>query len=385
MDKGRRSRKLDLPLLALLLLGAGYLTLVLLLGTFTPFVLTRGATMEPAVHVGDLLVAKAVSPAEVHVGDLILFQVPPEARRGLKLPPTIAHRILAIEGRGGELVFATKGDNSDADPFKVPATAVRGVVVKNLGPVGRPILFLTNSKVLLFLGLPTLAFLAVVLATLWLMPNDKDSDKGRAGQGVSERQTSPGTQPAEITQSLNLLASAVAEYGVHLQSHTAVVKHLASSSGGLKRVVGKQSKTADGMRLAVQQQNQVLADLAAVVKELKNGANGSARNRHTAKGPDPVGRTSRRTARATERRRITLRSTTLGDGVKGRLQYRPCTFAIKPHRHNGPTTPRFLLCPGDGAARPLGWAAARSSPGRRAGAARRNGCSSHAARRRPRS
>ena len=56
----------------------------------------------------------------------------------------------------------TKGDNSDIDRLPVPASAVRGVLVRNLGILGKPFMLLTNSRILLMVGLPILAFLLVL-------------------------------------------------------------------------------------------------------------------------------------------------------------------------------------------------------------------------------
>ena len=94
--------------------------------------------MEPAFHGGDLLVQRSVSPTDIKVGDVIAFSVPPDARQRLKMPTAAVHCVTGIQGEKGKLVFVTKGDNSDLDPFKVPASAVRGAVVKYLGPWGRP-------------------------------------------------------------------------------------------------------------------------------------------------------------------------------------------------------------------------------------------------------
>lgn len=274
MKRVGRSAKLALALVALLLLGMGYLGLMLVLGTTTPFVLVRGHSMEPTLRGGDLLIGKSISPAQIKEGDIIAFKVPPEESRGLKLPPTMAHRVLDIEGRDGNLVFVTKGDNSDVDPFKVPSSAVRAVVVKNLGPIGKPILFLTNGRTLIYLGLPVLTFILIVLATLWLTNNEKGARSSSPEAKVRE------PAPAEIEQALSRLTSAVTEYGAHLQSHTAIVKHLAGTSEGLEQVAWRQSGAADELNQAINQQNQVLADLAAVVKELKGstpamGTNGN--------------------------------------------------------------------------------------------------------------
>ena len=180
------------------------------------------------------------------------------------MPAAAVHRVIGIEGEKGELAFVTKGDNSDVDPFKVPASAVRGAVVKNLGPWGRPILFLTNRAILLILGLPILTFALIVLATLWMTPSEKGQVSGAAptAKRANSATDAAGAIPRAIGLPLDRLTSAVSKYGVHLQSHTSIVKRMAGSS--------------DRLEEAVHQQNEVLAELAAVVREMKyyQGQNG---------------------------------------------------------------------------------------------------------------
>ncbi|MBI4338983.1 MAG: signal peptidase I [Chloroflexi bacterium] len=269
MKTGHRSKKLDWALVALLLMGVSYLGLVLLMGTPSPFLLVRGASMQPTYHAGDLLLSRNVPISEVKPGDVIAFSVPKEASKGLKLPPAIAHRVVAIEGDKGQLSFATKGDNSDADPFRVPASSVHGVVVKNLGGVGRIILLLTSRTVLVFLVLPGVAFVSIVGASLWLSPGSKGEKAPTVAAGAA-------LQPVPMEQAIGTLAAAVAEYGMHLQSHTAIIKHMAGTSEGLEQAVYKQADSTGELRQAMQQQNQVLADLTVVVERLKELATGPA-------------------------------------------------------------------------------------------------------------
>jgi len=256
MKKGFRLTKFNLTLVALLLLWTGYLGLMQFLSTSSPFVVVRGTSMEPTLHAGDLLLSRGASPTEVQVGDVIAFEVPPDAQERLKMPATAAHRVIGIEAHQGQLVFVTQGDNSAVDPFHVPSSAVRGVVVKNLGPVGWPLLFLTNRSVWLYLGLPILVFVLIVLATLWLSPREKREAPAPATTTVVR------TLPRHIGMPLDRLTSAISSYGVHLQSHTSIIERMAG--------------TSDGLEEAIRQQNEILVELAAVVRELKyyRGHNG---------------------------------------------------------------------------------------------------------------
>lgn len=94
---------MNIALVTLLLLGMGYLGLVLFLGTSSPFMLVRGTSMEPTFHTGDLLLSRSVSPTKIEVGDVIAFSVPAEERKRLNLPSTAVHRVLGIEGGRREI------------------------------------------------------------------------------------------------------------------------------------------------------------------------------------------------------------------------------------------------------------------------------------------
>ena len=80
----------------------------------------RGASMQPAIPLGSLVVVHPVDPAAVHVGEVVTFRLPQGT--------IVTHRVLAISDHGG-LTFQTKGDASDTpDPTPVPASAIVGGV-----------------------------------------------------------------------------------------------------------------------------------------------------------------------------------------------------------------------------------------------------------------
>jgi signal peptidase I len=70
-----------------------------------------GASMEPAISHGSLIVVRPATPDAVAVGDVVTFQ-----HRGA----TVTHRVNAIDDRAGTRVFTTKGDANEAlDPDPV--------------------------------------------------------------------------------------------------------------------------------------------------------------------------------------------------------------------------------------------------------------------------
>ena len=154
----KRVDRHQLGTIAFIIGVAGYLFLIMQMGTATPFLVTRGASMEPAYHQGDLLVHSQVAPAEIEVGDVIAFRVP--AGESFGISGSAAHRVTGIGAADGQLMFQTQGDNGEPDAFQVPASAVRGVVVKNLGRIG--VLFLIfTSRAFLLIGVLPLTLLAL--------------------------------------------------------------------------------------------------------------------------------------------------------------------------------------------------------------------------------
>ena len=241
---------------------AAYLGLMTFLNTSNPFVVTRGTSMEPVYHEGDLLINRKVPATELSPGDIIVFDVPEDAQKELRMPPRAAHRIVSVSAEDGELAYVTKGDNSDVDPFKVKSGAVTGLVVKNLGPLGRPILMVSNPRVLLFLGLPIVVFVVVVMASLKSSSGQSEAQKVKPG-AVSTEPSSNYFQ-AETEK----LATAIAEYGAHLESHTAIVKGMSSASERLEGSVQVQNDTNAELNEAVHRQNQILAGLLIAVENL---------------------------------------------------------------------------------------------------------------------
>ena len=272
-QKAKLTGKVDFILVGLAALALGYLGLMTWLHTSSPFMLVHGGSMEPTIHAGDLLLNRTMPATSIKVGDIIAFDTPKEEREQKELPATLAHRVMSIEGRAGELVFVTKGDNSDTDRMPVPASAVRGVMVKNLGVLGRPFILFTNTRILVMVGLPVVAFLVVGgLVSMMGTPG------GQSARAAGARQHTSPTDDRAFGQ----LAEAVTEYGTHLKSHTRVMVNLAatteelnaavreqkqasSAMAQLRTVVRRQKRASDELRQAVIEQNHALEGLDAVV------------------------------------------------------------------------------------------------------------------------
>ena len=69
-----------------------------------------GSSMEPAIKLGSLILAKPVNVDDLQVGDIIVFRSGNET--------TVTHRITGIREEDGHRFFMTKGDASNgADPL----------------------------------------------------------------------------------------------------------------------------------------------------------------------------------------------------------------------------------------------------------------------------
>jgi signal peptidase I len=118
----------------------------------------RGASMEPSIPLGSVVVVRAVDPTEVHVGDVLTFHMPHGT--------VVTHRVTAISADDGNLAFQTKGDASQsADTTLVPASAVVGGVEYSLPGVGYLIYVLGSTAGVLV----ALAILAALLLAGWSM------------------------------------------------------------------------------------------------------------------------------------------------------------------------------------------------------------------------
>lgn len=96
-----------------------------------------GGSMNPALHLGDMVIATKVSPDAIKEGDIIEF------RQGEMM---VIHRVIDIEESEGSTQFITKGDankNRDTDP--VSPEQVKGRVMFAVPKVGWVTLILRSG------------------------------------------------------------------------------------------------------------------------------------------------------------------------------------------------------------------------------------------------
>ncbi|MCD6095817.1 MAG: signal peptidase I [Thermoprotei archaeon] len=98
-----------------------------LLGTSVPLDVVESGSMEPELHIGDLLVAQGIRYKDIKVGLIIVFKRP-------SANYLIVHRVYAIHNKA---MIITKGDNNPfPDPFYITSSDVKGVVIARIPLVG---------------------------------------------------------------------------------------------------------------------------------------------------------------------------------------------------------------------------------------------------------
>lgn len=117
-----------------------------------PSLVIRGASMQPAIPLGSLVVLEPGVPADLRVGDVVAFQATNAT--------TVTHRVTRLASLGPTPYFGTKGDaNAEADPLITPVSAIIGrvsLVVPGAGylltvlaaPIGIAAVFLVTATLL---------------------------------------------------------------------------------------------------------------------------------------------------------------------------------------------------------------------------------------------
>jgi signal peptidase len=122
-------------------------------------------SMEPALAVGSVTIAKRVPASTVRVGDVITFERPGS-------PGTITHRVQRIEMRNGQRLYTTKGDaNPSADPWQLRLPGQVGRNVADIPYAGYAVLWAGRPQVrAAVIALLTLLLMAGALRAIWGSP-----------------------------------------------------------------------------------------------------------------------------------------------------------------------------------------------------------------------
>jgi signal peptidase len=169
-------RLLDLALVLLVVAVLG-LVLAVNLGPRLghDFVVIRGGSMEPAIHLGAVTEVSQVQPADLRPGDIVTLK---EANGVV-----VSHRVTRILQQPNGTFIETKGDaNSAVDPVLTPVSDVTGRVDFSVPVVGYLVYLLTLPiGVLSVLGLAL-----TLLFAIWLLEDFEQDEEEREEQAVYE-------------------------------------------------------------------------------------------------------------------------------------------------------------------------------------------------------
>ncbi len=235
-EKKRRQRKgiiKGVVILAIAIFGswAFYEGMKAASGTQFPVVVVVSESMEPNIHVGDLLFVHYVPPADIKngtiadkTGDVILYNASGLWDPAITPPDPIVHRVVGkrFDVPTGKWYFVTKGDyNLDTDPpgssgleIEVPEDKVLGVVWGDIPYIGYVKIWLTSENIAIPLMIIIGALLVITIVWDTMHPEEEGEKKPKKGkqrevslespkevmsqlgpdEAIPKTETSPGTE-----------------------------------------------------------------------------------------------------------------------------------------------------------------------------------------------
>ena len=182
---------------------------------WTPRVILSGS-MEPRIHVGDVVVTREVPTGALAKNQVVTVTDPDHPGR------TRTHRILRREGDG---TLVLKGDaNAQADSSHVSVDAVQGVAVLRVPWVGRPAYWLGEQNWLALGGAAAVLGWALVAA----FPRERRPQDPGSGDGPTVRRTSRGRRVAAAAA-----VAAVAVGGISDPAAAAFTRSAANAGSSL--------------------------------------------------------------------------------------------------------------------------------------------------------
>lgn len=138
-------------------------------------------SMEPAIHTGDVVIVRPLSPEEeIREGDVITF------RTKEKADMLITHRVRGIVSVNGvPKAYVTKGDANDSEDLSTVArTQVVGKYAWRIPYFGYLVSFLRKPLgIILCVVLPGLILIAGEFRTIWQILNESEAAQNNEGGG----------------------------------------------------------------------------------------------------------------------------------------------------------------------------------------------------------
>jgi signal peptidase I len=256
-----------LPALAFLFIGV-YAFLAIAWQANPPFVPVMGSSMYPVLKTGDLVLLHGIKPSQLRVGMIVAEIVPTEYQAKYNLPGQVVHKIIKIE-RGPEgIVIQTKGvANPGPDVFLEPANGVIGKEIGVIPYAGYLFIFFQTLQGRIFLA--TVVFLIVTYIIIGVVEDSlarrkveqvnsyslediKEVVKNTVAavqpnadnehiKGIVEATKSLVERHVETQKQIGELLDAINEYGIHLKTHTEVIKNLGQTTQELKQAASRLS------------------------------------------------------------------------------------------------------------------------------------------------
>jgi signal peptidase I len=164
----RRPRPLRFLRILLTWIPVGMVS-ALLVGLVVPAVfgfhnfLEMSGSMEPNLHVGDVVIDRSIAPLDVRIGDVITFRDPQDQTT------LITHRVHGMHVHPGFVRFTTKGDAvNSVQRWNIPVNGHVGRVVAHIPRLGFALFWVSTriGRLLLFV-LPAVSLACLELVRIW--------------------------------------------------------------------------------------------------------------------------------------------------------------------------------------------------------------------------
>ncbi|HEX6459363.1 MAG TPA: signal peptidase I [Thermoleophilaceae bacterium] len=128
-------------------------------------------SMEPTIHVGDVVIDRKISPLSARPGDVVTFSDPTGRKR------LITHRIRSLHVHGNTVQVVTKGDaNNAVERWSVPANGRIGRVELRVWKLGYPLVYAHSRLGLIgMMAVPALLLCLVELRRIWRSPSREEA------------------------------------------------------------------------------------------------------------------------------------------------------------------------------------------------------------------
>ncbi len=127
-------------------------------------------SMEPTLHVGDLVVDKQEPAADLRLGDIVTFRDPDNPKR------LLTHRVVRMRIRHGVAYVVTKGDASTGvERWSAPANGSVGVVEFRIRKLGYGVIYIGERYGrFAMIAIPALLLGLYELRRLWFPKERRD-------------------------------------------------------------------------------------------------------------------------------------------------------------------------------------------------------------------